>query len=270
MPFKRFKKSILIFSLLVLTKLLISCNEKTENKLNTNTNSQEDILKTAIKQYPDSILLKENLVQYYRDSGNYTTAIKTVETFLKTDTNSYKWWHIKGVLEIENTDTIHSIQSFQKAISIEPNVNDWMYLGNIYAHQKNMNAIKIADLLINKYPKETIDEAYFIKGIYFSTNKSYKEAISYFEKCEAENYTFMECYIEKSRCLISINKIQDAITVLKKAITIQNSYYESYLLLGKCYLINNEKELAIDAFQKVLLYNPDDEEASAELKKLIN
>jgi tetratricopeptide (TPR) repeat protein len=108
----------------------ISCN----NRENTapdkyDSLSREQLLKNDISNHPDSALLTENLIQYYRDAGQYNKALQVVNNSLKKESGNPRWWDIKGTLDLENNDTLGSIHSFEKAISIYPDPQYLIRLG---------------------------------------------------------------------------------------------------------------------------------------------
>ncbi|MEO5890181.1 MAG: tetratricopeptide repeat protein, partial [Ferruginibacter sp.] len=103
---------------------------------------QEKQLRELISQYPDSFLLKENLVQYFRDNGNYDKAISETDKALKKDSLNSRLLDIKATLHFENGDTTDAIRSFEKAISIDPKPEYIISLGSLYAQTKNPVALE--------------------------------------------------------------------------------------------------------------------------------
>jgi len=111
-------KRILIWGF---TVFVVSCNNKKQNDIPGRTvTTQEEKLKAEIIKYPDSLILMENLVQYYREGGNYDEAVKTINQALQKDSSIARLWDIKAILSYENGDTATAIQAFEKAISIFP------------------------------------------------------------------------------------------------------------------------------------------------------
>src|SRR6187549_3429965 len=88
MYFCKMKKLILPCLALLIT--IISCNDqdqsKTDKKISTETSStRETLLKDSISLFPDSLLLKENLIQFYRDEAEYAKAITITKEVLQKD-----------------------------------------------------------------------------------------------------------------------------------------------------------------------------------------
>ena len=129
-------------------------------------------------------------------------------------------------------------------------------------------ALQMADALLIGKKANADKEAFFIKGLYYSFINEKIKAISYFDKCLALNYTFMDAYREKAIALYDFGKYEEALAVLDKAITLQNNFDEGYYYSGQCLEKLNRKDEAIQAYQNALVYDPDYIEAKDALGKL--
>ena len=248
----------------------MSCGDGAATKENTHQklSTPEQTIINKIKQFPDSLILKENLIQLYRDSGNYKKALSALDDFIKSDSSNGRFWNMKAILLFENGDTLNSIHAFEKEFEFLSSPTDSLSLATLYAETKNEKANHIADALIKNYSLKYEKEATFIKGLYESYQSNYVKAISFFDKCISIDYTFMEAYREKSICLMNLKKYEDATNTLIKAVTLKNNFDEGYYYLGQCYEKTNQIEKAKDSYQKALLYSPDFTDAKEALDKL--
>lgn len=250
--------------------LVLSCTNQEQQKpipLPV-ANAQEKEMQDAIAAFPDSLLLRENLVQYYRDNGNYDMAIAATIAAIKKDSNNARLWDIKGTLHFEDGDTLNAIGSFEKAIEFFPDPQYIMSLGTLYAETKNVKALDMADaLLIGKNAKAD-KEALFIKGLYYNYSGDKKKAIIFFDNALALDYTFMFAYREKSIALYDLGKFEPALEVLDKAITLQNNFEEGYYWSGRCLEKLNRTSEAIDDYKMALIYDPEYIEAKDALARL--
>lgn len=267
---------LLLASLLFIT-VLYSCNgNHEENKIQTKNinpaeiefSAKESTLIKSINTYPDSLLCKENLIQFYRTNNQYDKAIKSANQFINEDSLNIRLIHIKGVLLMENSDTIEAVKYFEKCISIYPLSLDLINLGAIYANQQNVKSISIADKLLNEFRDEAEKEAYFIKGSYYSSIGNKKMAINYFDSCINNTITFMEAYREKALMLAEEGKYKEAISTLKRALTLNNNYPEGYFYLGQIYEKTKDFSHAVEAYQTALLYDKSYKEAADAIKRL--
>ncbi|MBS1496567.1 MAG: tetratricopeptide repeat protein [Bacteroidetes bacterium] len=247
----------------------ISCNDADNTATNKNDGlSKEQLLKNDIAHYPDSALLTENLIQYYREAGKYDKAITTVNNAIKKDSSRPRWYDIKGTLDIENEDTAGSIHSYEKAVALYPDPQYLIHLGILYAQTKNAHSLSLADSLIKNTKADAVKDAYFIKGLYYSYSNLKQQSIPYFDTCLSISYTYMDAYIEKALALYSLQKYNEALAVLDKAVTLQNNFDEGYYYRGKCLEKLNRRLEAIEAYQMALAYSPDYTEAKEALERL--
>jgi tetratricopeptide (TPR) repeat protein len=264
--------SLKLFSFIALTTfLLTSCgtHDKEINQEMPATNSIE-FIKAAIKQYPDSLILIQNLIEAYRNEGYYDSAIALTDSEIKKDSGNAYLWNIKATLYFENDDTAHAIKSLEQAIAIYPLPEYLVALGTIYAEIKSRNALMIADELLKTNNIKSGKDAYFIKGLYYNYINVPRTAITFLDSCLRLDYTYMYAYREKAIALYNLSKYEEAITVLKRAVTLQNNYDEGYFWMGKCYEKLNQNELAIQSYQNALLYDKNYTEAREALNEIQN
>ncbi|MEX1202369.1 MAG: tetratricopeptide repeat protein [Ferruginibacter sp.] len=248
--------------------LLVACrpNEKAAEMNPIKTPDQ--LMTDAIRTYPDSLLLKENLAQYYRENNKYDLAISVVNDVLVKDSGNARFWDIKGTLQIENGDTAAAVRSFEKSIDFNPLPEVVISLGVLYAQTRNPLALGIADGLMQASKAAAEKEALFIKGLYFSYTGDKSKAVVLFNQCIALNYTFMEAHREKEVALYEAGKYEEAYKALDKAVTIQNNFDEGYFFMGRCLEKLNKPVEAIQMYERALLYDPNYLEAKNALAKL--
>jgi len=266
-------KMKLILPGLALLMMIISCNNQDHAKQNDKTgfetvSAREKILKDSITQFPDSLILKEKLIQYYRDIDEYDEAIATTNEILQKDSLNARLWDIKGTLHFENEDTLNALISFETALRLNPSPRYLILLGSLYAQTKNVRALAIADALLRSKLPETEKEAFFIQGLYFNYTGDKTKAITAFDKCLNLDNRHMFAYREKGIALYDMGKYEDAITVLDKAVTLQNNFDEGYYWLGRCLEKLNKPSDAIQEYRTALLYAPDYIEAKDALTRL--
>ncbi|MEO6671481.1 MAG: tetratricopeptide repeat protein [Ferruginibacter sp.] len=260
-----------VYFFIIIGLVLAACNnEKAAGNapVSTTLPAVEQQLKDAIKQYPDSLLLKENLLQYYADNGNYTAGLKEIDQALLKDSLNPRLWDIRATLHFENGDTSNAIRDFEQAVKIFPNPEYMISLGALYAQTKNILALKVADELQNVSKGKADQQAFFIKGLYHTFSNEKMKAINFFDKCLALNHTFMDAYREKAIALYDLGEYDDALTVLDKALTLQNNYDEGYYYSGKCLEKLNRIPEAIQSYQNALKLSPDYVEPRDALGKL--
>lgn len=257
------------FLLFTISGILFSaCNNNSPNTETVAAPTEEKQLRDAIAQYPDSLLLTENLIQYFRDNSNFGQAIAETEKAIQKDTGNARLWDIKATLLFQNADTINAIKAFEKAISVDPQPSYKISLGLIYAQIKNAKALELADALLKDPEAKAGKQASFIKGFYYSYKGDYQNAISYFDTCLALDYTYIDAYKEKAICLYNITKYKEAIQSLEKALALQSTFDEAYYWMGRCYEKLGDRKEAITNYQNAIQIDPEYTEAKDALAKL--
>ncbi|MEP6927491.1 MAG: tetratricopeptide repeat protein [Ginsengibacter sp.] len=249
--------------------IIISCNNsKDDNSQSLIELDPKQSLKNSIKEFPDSPLLVQNLIEMYRNEGAYDSALSLTDMQIKKDSGNAYLWNMKATLLFENDDTLNSIKSLEHAINIYPLPEYLVALGTIYAETKNPNSLVIAGGLLKVNKVKYGKDAMFIKGLYYSYNNDKKKSINYFDSSLQMDFTYMFSYREKAIALYDLGKYSEALEVLKRAITIQNNFDEGYYWMGKCYEKLGRKEDATQSYQTALLYDKNFTEAREALERI--
>jgi tetratricopeptide (TPR) repeat protein len=249
--------------------IIISCNNGSDKKVQSaRTGNSKEFLKNAIRQYPDSLLLIQNLIEDYRDEGSYDSALAFTDDQIKKDSNNAYLWNMKATLHFENDDTLNAINALERAVDIYPMPEYLVALATIYAEVKNPKSLIIADGLLKANRVKSGADAMFVKGLYYSYNNDKTKAINYFDSSLHIDFTYMFSYREKAIALYDLGKYQEALNVLKRAVTVQNNFDEGYYWMGKCYEKLGQKDDAIQSYQTALLYDKNFIEAREALNKL--
>lgn len=257
-----------IYLIPVLIFVFVSCTSNEKKVTHFGDPNSIEAIKNTIKEYPDSVILKENLIEAYRNEGYYDSAIAIADQELAKDKGSAYLWNIKATLYFENNDTLKAINSLEHAIDIYPLPEYLVALGTVYAEIKNKNALLIADQLLANNKVKSGKDAYFIKGLYYNYTNDPQKAIVNLDSCLRLDFTYMYAYREKAIAFYDQANYQEALKVLKRAVTIQNNFDEGYYWMGKCYEKLNQKQDAIQSYQNALLYDKNYTEARSALEKL--
>lgn len=261
---KRLK--VLIF--FVFGLMLYACNNDDQAVDTQPRDPTTEDLKKAVAKYPDSLVLVQELVQHYRNEGQYDSAINLTTRELKRDPENAHFWNIKATLYYENGDTSKAIQALEEAINIYPLPEYVVALGTVYAQSKNKNALHIANDLLENGPEKNYDDAFFIKGLYYNYMDQPQRALPVLDSCLRLDYTYMYAYREKAIALYHLKKYNEALNVLKRAVTLQNNFDEGYYWMGRSYEMLHKKDSAIESYQNALLYDRNYIEAQQALDRL--
>ena len=246
-------KSISYF-ILISIWVLACKSPKKDNAIQTSDNA-ETTIKKNIQNHPDSSLLKEELIQFYRTTNRYSEAIAYTDSLANRDTVFPKWFSILATLHFENDDTLKAIANFEKAIAVSPRTSDLLSLGALYAGNKNINALGIANMLEKLEQSRFQKEANYIRGTFYESLGEFANAIKFFNNSIDSDFGFVEAYREKTICLIELNKAAEGLQTIQKAIKLNNRFAEGYYWEGVCYEKLKDKNNAIESFNMALMYD---------------
>ncbi len=249
-----------------------ACNDKKKvspgDETQTEISAEEKQLKEAIAKYPDSLLLKEYLIELYSEYSEFDKAMAIVDNEIKKDSGNPKLWQIKATVYLDNADTISAIKNLETAVIFFPKPDYVKSLASLYAQTKNKKALMIADSMIASKKTDAVKDGLFLKGWYYNYIGEFQKAIKILDQCLSMDYTYMFAYREKAVAFYSMGKYEDALSVLEKATTIQNGFDEGYYWMGRCYEKLNKKNEAIENYQLAIKmaernndYNIDAEQA---------
>lgn len=260
---------ITVFYPLALTLLLLCCKGNEDSGSEPGTDMDEaKSLTLLIQKYPDSLLLREQLIQLYRDAGNYDSAIKNCDSLISRFPGYYKGWSIRSKLQFEKGDSLAALPSMERAAILLPSPGNLIELGSLMAVLKDERTTAVADKLMSGTATAR-QEGLLIKGIYYNNIGNYDSAIVFLNECLQLSYTNMNAYREKSIALYGKGQFNEALETLDKAITVQNNFSEGYFYSGKCLEKLNRNAEALKAYETALaLENNDYQEASEAIERL--
>lgn len=229
---------------------------------------QERALRDQLAEHPDSMLLKEKLIEYFRSNGSYEQAALETEILLQKDSLNDRLWDILGTVQFENYDTVKAIQAYETAVHIRPLPEYVMSLGSLYAETGNPAALEVADGLLTATKAHAEREGFFLKGLYYNTKHEYDKAIGFLNQCLSIDPTYLNAYREKAMCLYELGKYKEAINLLDKSLSIRPTFDEGYYWMGRCYEKTGDRKNAVTCYQNALQIDKEYVEAKDALYRL--
>jgi tetratricopeptide (TPR) repeat protein len=250
--------------------ILAACNNEGSNEPTAAATpvATNDRLKKQIDRYPDSLLLRDSLINWYASQEQYEAALAATEAVLQKDSTLAYFWDMKAKFHGMNDDTVQAIRALEKACALNPLPEYLMSLGYLYADTKNPAALAIGDSILTLYKAVAGKEGLLVKGIYLYKTGKANQAINLFDQILREDYTFLFAYREKAIALYELGRYGEAMEVLKKATTLRNNFDEGYYWMGRCSEKMGNLAEAADHYQMALLYDPDFLEAQDALERL--
>ncbi|RTL59826.1 MAG: hypothetical protein EKK37_02985 [Sphingobacteriales bacterium] len=229
-----------------------------------------DSLRKLVLSNPDSVTYRQQLIQQLEKDNQIDDALKQNDTLQqKIGDNAVVWLNKGSLLEVKK-DTAGAIDAYEKTIVRQRNLQEaYIRLINLYTEQKNNRALQLIDYMFrNELAFGVETDLILFRGIYYAKIKEYNKALTCFDQCINDKYTFMDAYIEKGALLYEMKKYKESIAVFEKATTVKNSFADGYYWIAKNQeALNNSKE-AIDNYKRALALDQEFTEAREALKRL--
>jgi len=264
----------IFFFILIIFWTLLSCNNNNTSSNNEGTakNALTSMLESKqhqLQQFPDSLGLRLQYAFILDSVGNYREALAQMDTLVKNDSSNYGLLYAKGQIAEDAQDTLLALKSYAAAARLYESPDVLLALANLYAEMKNDRAI----LFCSRVKALGLGREYdahcaFITGVYYARLHKTDEAIKYFDESIANNYTYMEAYIEKGLAYFDAKQYDKALHVFQLASTVNNLYADAYYYQARCYEMTNKKDSAVLLFKQSLQLDPTLNEAREHLKKL--
>jgi tetratricopeptide (TPR) repeat protein len=172
------------------------------------------------------------------------------------------------VIPVSDSAKTLVVSHYKKALEIFPNFyGPNADLANYYIIEaKPDSAYSYLIEASRLMPKEWLHH-YYLGLIHFERNK-YNDALNNFQTLIADStlqsraFEFpelLEAYEYSARCYHNTGKDPQAYAILEEAIKIFNQK-SSYILLGNLYRVTGKQKEAIAVFERLLVYNPNDQE----------
>lgn len=226
-------------------------------------------IEKQLKEYPDSAGLRLQYAFTLDSVKMYKEALAQMDSLTNKDSTNYGLFFAKGEIAEDAGDTALAIKNYAKAARIYESPDVLLALANLYAEMKNERAVLLCSRVkALALGRATDANCAFITGIYFARIGKADDAVKYFDQCIANNYTYMEAYIEKGLVYFDAGQYDKALSVFQLASTVNNLYADAYYYMARCYEMMNKKDSAVLRFKQSLQLDPTLDEARQHLKKL--
>jgi tetratricopeptide (TPR) repeat protein len=266
---------------LLLLLLMFACNTSNDKTSVLDSNSSTKKINNAdayppnvialfadVKQHPDSTGRRLQLAFALDSIGAFAEALKQMDTLIKKDSLNYGLWFKKGEIAEDAKDTDRAMMSYARAIGIYPSPDALLSLANLYSEQKNKKALDICRQVQQMSLGREFDaHCAFITGVYYARTHNKEKALESFDNCIANDYTYMDAYIEKGLVYFDNKQYEDALRIFQFASTVNALDSNPYYWEGRCYEMMGVKDSAVLRL-KQSLHLEEDSATHAALKRL--
>jgi len=225
------------------------------------------ILDTAIVEFPEYIpvFLKKAKLQLILKS--HMNAIATLDRVFILDPQKAEGDYLAGHILSEMGDTGRAINSYQKAVDLNPDLREaWIQLGDVMTSLNNPLALRYYEnaIRLDTSDIETMHNRAYALQKFGKLNEAifeYKSNISRFPNYELRYY-HLQLFVAKS----DSNEL--AITYFTDAIKLNDQEASSYYHRGRCYEILLKKTEALVDYRKAIELDQNYNEAKKSLSRL--
>ena len=198
----------------------------------------------------------------------YKEALEDIDNALKIDELEAKAYFLRGVILLENGDTIRGIRNFQKAIDVDQDYFDaHLQLGMLYADKKNKLAIDYFNNALNIDPQSR--EVNYYLAMFYQETGDYDMAIQIYNSIlDIESDFYFALYNIGYVNLVYLQDFEKAIDYFSRAIDIDPEYADAYYNRGFAYELLKDIENSRKDYKKTLELSPNYEKAIDGLNRI--
>ncbi len=233
-----------------------------------NTRLSKELLEITAKKFPDNIETLLKLAELYYLVQRYQEGIDYVNKALKLNENLAKAYFIKGSIYRESGDTSRAISSLETAVEQDNKYMEAFYdLGVMYAARRNPIALDYYNNVLSIQPNN--QNAAYAKAKLLQDLGKTNEAISAYQSIIKADKSCANCYYNLGAIYLEITKEpKKALEQFTKAIESDPTYLAAYFARGYTYTLLKDKESAKADFNMCLQLEPNYVAAIEELNKL--
>ncbi|HEX7903658.1 MAG TPA: tetratricopeptide repeat protein [Chitinophagaceae bacterium] len=228
-------------------------------------------LTSAIKELPQSILLRISLARSYEAVNKTDDALRITNEILQRNPQQVDVLKMKAGLLGKKGNDAEALTLLEQAYSFTPYDVELNYvLALRYAETKNPKVLSLCDSLIKKDSLHLHADPYYYKGIYYSNINDKGMAITFFNQAIKTDYYFLNAYIEKGSILYEQKRFTEASDVFNLVMSISPKFADAYYWLAKCQEAMGQKEEAKLNYQRAYGLDKSFTEAKEAAEKIVN
>jgi len=208
------------------------------------------------------------LAELYIIFRDYKKALDYIDNAIKINEIEPKPYFLRGIVLLENSDTLKGIRNFQKAIDVDNDFFDaHLQLGMLYAGRKNKLAVDYLNNALNIDPGNK-EVTYYLALFYQETN-NYDKAIQFYNAILDDDPDFyFALYNIGFINLVYLKDFETAIDYFTQTVDINSEYADAYYNRGFAYELLKDVDNSRSDYNKALEFNPNYEKAVEGLNRI--
>lgn len=231
-------------------------------ELNKLDNALEDAQRAEGLQQdsPDLYILLADILQ---EKKQFQEARRYLNISMQMAPHEGYAYHVKGALQSNMADTLASIESYRKALELNPRmIRSYQQLGRIYTRMGDVsNALAVNNLALSRFPKNA--ELHLVRGdIYQRAYKQDSALISYQNALELDP-SLLESHMKRGNIYLKWRSFYAALKSFESVLRYQTDYPEINYLIGFCLEKLGNKEKALEFYTLETQHDPNNQLAIA-------
>ncbi len=208
------------------------------------------------------------LAELYIIFRDYKKALDYIDKAIKIDEIEPQPYFLRGIVLLENGDTVRGIRNFQKAIDVDNDYFDaHLQLGMLYAGKKNKLAVDYLNNALNIDPGNK--EVTYYLALFFQETDEYEKAIKQYNAILDDDPDFyFALYNIGFINLVYLKDFETAIDYFTQTVDINPEYADAYYNRGFAYELIKDVENSRKDYNKTLELNPNYEKAVDGLNRI--
>jgi tetratricopeptide (TPR) repeat protein len=216
---------------------------------------------------PGSSRGKTYLAKAHYGKGEIDVAMGLLEQVLSADPSYSEANKYYAYCLIDRKDYSEAESYFNKVNAEDLNAEDYYKWSKIYLDKKEFaKAYELLDMAVSKDPEDP--NVFFEYGKTLFNEQKYPEALDKFRKSIELGIVNVAAYIYAGICEYYLKNYAGGVEFLTRSIELNPNVGSAYLWRANCYASDNRNKEAIEDYRKYLEFEPGDEFALEQIKKL--
>lgn len=224
-------------------------------------------LERAVGLHPKDIPTLRKLAEVQFILRQYEESMRTIDRMLKIDPQNADAFFLFGMNFKETGDTARSINSFQEAVELNPDLIDaWINLGQLNAALGNKIAERYFNTALEIAPESV--EALHAKADYLRDQNRLSEAIQCYRLIAINDPQYEEAYYNAGLLYMELDSVEQAYRQFDLAIKVDPAHVRAYFFRGYAAEVSGNTSQARSDYEQALRLDPGYEQARERLRRL--
>ena len=213
-------------------------------------------MERVVALYPERIPSLLKLSEFQLILKKYEESLQTLDRVLRIDPQNADAYFLFGMNLKETGDTVRAINSFQKAVELDPELIDgWINLGQLHAALNNDIAADFFDAAVAVDPDNIL--ALHAKAFYLSDLNDLEGALEMYREIVRVDPQYEEAYFNSGLLYLDLDSLAQALRQIDLTINVSPLHIRAYFYRGLTAEMQGDTARARADYQQALRLAPD-------------